>query len=313
MQNITMRDAFFNKLYEIAKKDRNVIVISADMGAPALDKFKANLSSQFINVGIAEGNMVTVAAGLALSGKKVFIYAIMPFVTSRCYEMIKVDLSLMNIPVTVVGVGAGFSYDDSGPTHHSTEDIAIMRSLPNMMVLSPSDNIMVAKFAQMSCKISVPSYIRLDREILPLIYSQDDEFLDGLSCLEAGRDLVIISTGNMVHKALELTKRLKKHSISAGAIDLYRIKPINSELLLKEIGPVKRIITLEEHLITGGLGSAVSEVIHDAGKMLYLKRFAIPDKYYFAYGGRQNLQSICGLDINSVIKIILDWIDKKSY
>lgn len=130
IQNITMRDAFLNRLYDIAKENRDIILISADMGAPALDKFRSDLSSQFINVGIAEANLVTIATGMALSGKKVFIYAIMPFVTSRCYEMIKVDLSLMNVPVTAIGVGAGFSYDDSGPTHHSTEDISIMRTLP---------------------------------------------------------------------------------------------------------------------------------------------------------------------------------------
>lgn len=303
-----MRDALFNRLYDLAKKDRNIIVVSADMGAPALDKFRSDLAGQFVNVGIAEANMVTVATGLAMSGKKVFIYAIMPFVTSRCYEMIKVDLSLMNIPVTTIGVGAGFSYDDSGPTHHCTEDISIMRALPNMTILSPSDSIMADNFAEMACNIDGPSYIRLDRMILPTIYNQNDNFSDGLSTRRAGDDMMIISTGNMVHRALEVAEMLAKDSLNVGVIDLYRLKPINEELLLKSIGKATRIVTLEEHVINGGLGSIVSEIIADKGKTLALKRFAIPDKYLYAYGGRDNIQALCGLDADTVTKEIRKWI-----
>ena len=308
MENISMRDAFFNELYEIAKKDRDVILVSADMGAPSLDKFRRDLSNQFVNVGIAEQNMVTVATGLALGGKKVFTFAIMPFATLRCFELTKVNLSLMNIPVTIVGVGAGFSYDDSGPTHHSTEDIAIMRVLPNMTILNSSDSIMAAKFARMSCKMSGPNYVRLDRETLPPIYNQDDSFSDGLTSFKAGRDVCLISTGNMVHRAIEVSNKLKEHSINAGVIDLYRIRPINEELLLNSIEQSKRIVTLEEHLITGGIGSAVAEILIDNGKTVPLKRVGIQDKYYYAYGGRNNIQSICGLDTDSVTKVILEWL-----
>jgi len=172
MENISMRDAFFDQLYKIAKENRDVVIVSADMGAPSLDKFRRDLGMQFFNVGIAEQSMVTVATGLALEGKKVFIYAIMPFATLRCYEPIKVNLSLMNLPVTIVGVGAGFSYDDSGPTHHATEDITVMRVLPNMTILNSSDSVMAAKLAEMSCQMSSPNYVRLDREALPPIYHQ---------------------------------------------------------------------------------------------------------------------------------------------
>lgn len=308
MKNISMRDAFFDRLYEIAKKDKNTILISADMGAPSLDRFRGDLASQFINIGIAEENMVTVATGLALSGKKVFIYAIMPFVTSRCYEMLKVDVSLMNIPITAVGVGAGFSYDDSGPTHHSTEDITIMRTLANMTVLSPSDSVMAARCAEISYKISGPSYVRLDREILPLINSKDDDFSDGLTSLKPGKDITIISTGNMVHIALEVSDRLADYSINAGVIDLYRLKPVNEKLLLESIQPSKRIVTLEEHLISGGLGSIVSEVLVDNDRTIPLRRFGILNKYYYAYGGRKNIQSLCRLDADYLTKTITEWL-----
>lgn len=306
----TMRDSFFDGLYEIAKNDKNVFLISADMGAPSLDKFRRDLKEQFINVGIAEENMVLVAAGLSLCGKKAYIYAIMPFVTSRCYEMLKVDLSLMNIPVTAIGVGAGFGYDDSGPTHHCTEDITIMRALPNFYIFSPSDSLMAYKLSEITYKLKSPSYVRLDRKILPLIYDENENFSDGLSVLKEGRDFFIIGTGNMTHRAIEVSEELGKYGIDAGVIDLYRIKPINSELLIEKVKKVKGIITIEEHLLSGGMGSAVLEVLMDNGVNLPVKRFGVKDRYLYAYGGRENIQRICGIDKESIVKGIVEWSKK---
>lgn len=310
MNTTTMRDAFFDALYDIVKQERNTVIISADMGAPSLDKFRRDLSSQFVNVGIAEENMVTIATGLALSGKKVFIYAIMPFVTSRCYEMLKVDLSLINLAVTVIGVGAGFSYEDSGPTHHSTEDITIMRVLPNMTILNPSDCVMAAKCAELACQITGPSYIRLDREVLPIIYTSPtaQTFTEGIATLKTGEDVCMIATGNMVHNALKIAEKLENHDIHAGVIDLYRLKPINTELLLTEITMSKKIVTLEEHLLEGGMGSAIAEILVDHGKSISLKRFGIPGKYLYAYGGREHIQAVCGIDVESVTHAIIEWL-----
>jgi transketolase len=308
MKQISMRDAFFDRLYELAKQDRNIMVISADMGAPSLDRFRRDLSIQYLNVGIAEQNMITVATGLALSGKKVFAYAIMPFATLRCYEITRVDLCMMNLPITIVGVGAGFSYDDSGPTHHATEDISAMRALPNMTILNASDSVMAAAFATMACEIPGPSYVRLDREVLPVTYQPGTDFSAGLIQLKAGKDIAIIATGNMVPKAHEIASRLAGHSVEAGVIDLFRLKPINKELLLEYICQSERVLTLEEHFLDGGMGSAVAEVMVDHGKTQPLKRFGIRDKYYYTYGGRANIQSACGLDVNTVTRAILEWV-----
>lgn len=307
MKNITMRDAFFDKLYELAKKDKRIYIVSADMGAPSLDKFRRDLPEQFVNVGIAEHNMVTVAAGLALEGKRPFMYAIMPFVTLRCYEMIKVDMSLMNLPVAAVGVGSGFSYDDSGPTHHSTEDITIMRALPNMTILNSSDSVMAEKFAEIAIEINGPSYVRLDRHVLPVIYENNYDFSKGLSALKQGADVWIVATGNTVHTALEVSQELAAHKINAGVIDLFRLKPVNEDLLLKTIGGAKGVITIEEHLLAGGLGSIVAEIAADNGLLLPIKRIGIRDKYYYAYGGRENIQKICGIDKETAVKSVLDW------
>lgn len=311
MSNISMRDSFFDELYPIAMKDKNLIIISADMGAPGLDKFRENLAGQFVNVGIAEQNMINIATGLALEGKKVFVYAIMPFATLRCYEIIKVNLAIMNIPVTIIGIGAGFSYDDSGATHHSTEDISVMRVLPNMTILSPSDSIMAAWFARISCQMTTPNYVRLDREVLPLLYQPNTAFTAGLANLRTGDDVCIIATGNMVHIALEVSDKLKGYSIHAKVIDLYQIKPINQMLLLHNLERVKRIVTLEEHLLIGGMGSAVIETLADNGKAIPIKRVGIQDRYLYVYGGRQILQSACGLDANSVTETISVWLRGK--
>ena len=307
----TMRDAFFDKLYELARSDPNVVLVDADMGAPSLDKFRKDLPAQFINVGIAEQNAISVASGLAFEGKKAFAYAIAPFITLRCYEQIKVNMCSMKIPVTAVGVGAGFSYEDSGPTHHTTEDIAIMRALSNITIINATDNVMASKCAEIACDSNDPMYVRLDREPLPVIYDKKETFEDGVSCLKKGKDICIISTGNMVHKALEVADILKNEMLDVSVVDLYRLKPVNKKLLLEYINQSERIITLEEHLIDGGLGSIVAEVFVDNTVTIPMKRIAIPDKYCYTYGGREAIRRTIGLDTDSVVKTILNFADKK--
>jgi len=297
-----MRDSFFDGLYKLAENDRDIMVVSADLGASSLNKFK-KLPNQFINVGVAEENMIAVATGLAMSGKKVFVYAILPFATLRCYEFIKIDLSVMNLPITIVGVGTGFSYENSGETHYSIGDISIMRVLPNFTIFSPSDNIMASKLARI---YNNPTFIRLDREELPNLYKEEDNFPMGFTNLKDG-DVYIIATGNMVHKALEVSEKIKEYSI--GVIDLYRIKPINEALLLDYIGEAKRIVTLEEHFLAGGMGSAIAEILVDNNIRIPLKRIGIADLYCHVYGGRSNAQFSMGLDTESITKAIIDWVD----
>lgn len=176
MKMLTMRDTFWNRVYDLAKEDKYVIVVSADMGAPALDKFRRDFTHQYVNAGIAEQNAMLISTGLALAGKKVFVYAIAPFITMRCYEQIRIYPAGMDLPVTIVGVGAGICYEESGPTHHSVEDISIMRCLPNMQIFSASDNNMTAKFADMAYESKHPCYVRLDRIVLPNIYDEKETF-----------------------------------------------------------------------------------------------------------------------------------------
>ncbi len=293
-----MRDAFIGRIFKFAKNDRNVIFISADMGAPSLDIFRKNLADQFVNVGIAEQNMMTIAAGLALSGKKPYVYAIAPFATSRCYEFIKLEASLMKLPIKIIGVGAGFSYDDSGPTHHTTEDISIIRALPEIEIFSPSDSLSAERCAVLSYKSKKPTYIRLDRKVLPLIHNSGERFEDGFRELKKGKETCIVATGNMVHVALEAARKMAE----VGVIELYRLKPIDKSFV-SCISKYKRIISAEEHLLAGGLGSIISEIITDNDLNIKLKRVGL-DRYVYLYGGRANIQKVCRIDAQSIIRQI---------
>jgi len=291
----SMRDAFFGTLYEQAKKDKDIVIVTGDMGAPSLDDFRKDFSDRFFNVGIAEQNMIAIASGLASEGKKVYTFAIAPFATSRCFEFTKLNAGLMMLPIKVVGVGAGFSYDDSGPTHHTTEDISIMRTIPYLEIYSPADSICAAKIAEKTIKSKLPSYMRLDRKVLPQIYSEEENFNEGFKEYISGKNVGILTTGNMVHTALEVSSMYDKE---VGVIDLYRIKPVNPALA-DTLKKYKKILTLEEHLLNGGLGSIVSEMITDKDIPVKLTRMGLND-FIYAYGGRENIQKICRIDVNSV-------------
>jgi len=307
-----MRDAFLDKLYDIAREDRRVILISNDFGAPSLDKFRADLASQFVHIGIAEQNMVDVATGLALAGKIVYMYSIGPFLPLRCYEQLRVHLGFKGFHITGVMVGAGYSYDLSGPSHHALEDIAVMNALPNMTILNASDSIMGAALARMTYENKGPKYVRFDREVFPSIYKeQNDDFSDGLTVLKDGYDLSIIATGIMVHQAFKVVEELSRHSIDAGIIDLYRIKPLNGELLLNAVKQTKCIVTIEENFLGGGIGSIIASLIADSGESIRLKRLGIPDYYFSQGGGREVLHRLCGLDVASITENILKWFKGK--
>ena len=306
MDNITQRDAFWNTIYDMARMNRNIVVVSADMGAPALDKFREDLPGQFFNVGIAEQNGVLIAAGLAMTGKRPFVYAIAPFVTLRCIEQIRVESCIMNIPITLVGVGAGFGYEDSGPTHHIIEDIAMIRAMPNIIINSITDNAMAEAVASMSCSMESSNYVRLDRQPLPDVYSPGTDFKDGVARLRPGNDACIIATGCMVHIALAVADTLHEKGIEAGVLDLYTF-PVNESLLLKMLGNVRRIITLEEHFLPGGLGSAVCEVLVDANISIPVKRIGLSTEqaYCYEYGGREIIRGYYGIHRDGILDQVM--------
>ena len=302
------RDAIFGELYEIAKNDPSVVVLSGDAPAFIFKEFKKNLPKQFFNVGVAEQNTISVAAGLALSGKHVFVYGLSNFITLRCYEQIKIDICCMELPVTILGTGLGYAYSSDGPTHYMTENISIMRALPNMTIWCPSDYTMAASMIHLAYQKNGPGFIFFDKGQFPILYDKDNyNFTGGVSLLKKGRDLTIIGTGTMTGYCLNLIDELKKNEIDAGLVDLYRLKPVNKKLLIELINSSTRIVTLEEHTISGGLGSIVNEVLAENEISIPIKIMGIPDVCRREAGSREGLRSLDGLDIPTLSKKILEW------
>ncbi len=308
--DMDMRDAFISELYNRALVNKNIIFLSAEFGAPSLDAFRRNLPKQFINVGISEQNLISVTAGLAMEGKRVYAYSIASFITLRCYEQIKIDLCVMNLPVTLLGVGPCYAYSVDGPTHHATEDIAVMRALANMTIYSPPDANTAMTLVDVSLRSTSPMYIRLDRGRYRPVCATTDNLSTGFRMVEDGSDLCIFATGAMVHRIIEVRTALSQHNIKARVVDVYRLKPIDVEHLAECISCFSRIVTVEEHTLHGGLGSILLEAISDAGLCCATKRFGISDHQLYAYGIRDVLHQERGLDTTNIVQTICTWMNK---
>lgn len=256
-----MRNSFINSIYKATKINENVLCLVGDIGAFLLRNYIKDFPFNYYNLGAAEANMVGVAAGFAMSGKIPFVYTITPFITSRCYEQIKVDVCYNEVNVKLVGIGSGVSYGTMGPTHHSLEDIAIMRVLPNMIVISPADPREVEEAVIAAMKHIGPVYIRLTLSSNPLDYKRGNFKIGKARILKKGSDAAIIATGDMVSIANEASVVLKKNNIDCYVINIHTIKPIDEELIKKLSRECKAIVSIEEHSIIGGLGSAVSSII----------------------------------------------------
>ena len=302
-----MRDVFWNEIYEFAKENRNVVVLSADFAAPSLDKFRLNLPDQFINLGISEQNMILVAAGMALEGKIPFCYAIAPFITMRCFEQTRLYAAGMNLPITLVGVGAGFAYSDSGYTHHALEDVAIMRTLPHMRIFQPADNATTKVMAKLALESNSPVYLRLDRYGEENLIGDTASVESGLTVVRSVKKTTILASGNMMMTALKVADKLEEKNISVGVVDSC-IFPVD-KLRFKEVFfNVENIVTLEEHTINGGIGSNILEIVSDLNMNIKVKRFGIDltQGYSKEYGGRELLHLQYGIDSDSVVSKILE-------
>ncbi len=313
----TTRDVFIEEIYNRMYKDENIFFLCADFGSPKLDAIRETFPDRFINVGIAEQNLINVATGLALEGYTVYAYAIAPFLTMRAYEQIRVNLSLhaqlKEININLIGVGAGLSYDVSGPTHHCLEDISIMRTLPNIIVFSPSDWALAKKFVDYSIAVKKPKYLRFDGKPVSQIYKNADfiKFENGFSELFYGEQICLVSTGYMTHKAINVAKKLAENNISVGVIDIYILKPFNEELFFEKIKKYSKVITLEEAFINkGGLDGLISKIISDKNSDIHLKRMGFEDAYVFDIGSREYLHKLHNLDEESINKIVIKLLEE---
>ncbi len=300
-----MRKIFVNTLMELCAKDERIFLLTGDMGFSVFETFREKFPRRFFNMGVAEQNMVGVSAGLALSGKIPFVYSIIPFLTMRPFEQIRNDLCFQNLNVRLVGIGAGLTYGPAGATHHALEDIAIMRSLPNMTVLAPGD----AKETEMCVRLSIshegPVYIRLCKANPTPIHSAIDFKIGKGIVITEGADVTIIASGSMLFTANLVSGNLKKNGLSVRFVSMPSIKPLDKKVILDSSKKTPVIVTIEEHSQTGGLGSAVSEVLAESGCNVVFKRLALSDKCKGLLGSQAYLLKKHGLSEERLTKTIL--------
>ena len=305
-----MRDTFVKTLLEIAKKDKNVYIVTGDLGFGVLKPFWEELPDQIINAGIAEQNMTSIAAGLALQGKIVYTYSIGNFPTLRCIEQIRNDCAYHDANVKVVCVGGGFVYGSLGMSHHATEDIAIMRTIPGMTIINPADDVEARKAVEAAYYHDGPVYMRFGRLAVPVVFDEDYTFEIGKGVeLKEGSDVTIIATGLMVSSALDAADMLLKDGIDAEVINIHTIKPIDKDIIIKASKETGAIVTCEEHSVIGGLGSAVSEVLCENAPCV-IRRVGVKD--VFGCSGKPvQLFEKFGLDEKTIIKNVKDAINNK--
>ena len=300
-----MRNHLINKITEFAGQNENIMLITADLGFSVIEKFKERFPNRYINVGIAEQNMATVAAGLALEGNTVFIYSIGNFPTLRCIEQIRNDICYHNANVKILAVGSGFAYGTLGMTHHATEDLAIMRALPNMKVFTPCDSISAEAIAQDICRINGPCYVRLERGGEPGIFSKDEKFKIGkLKEIRKGYYIAVITIGTVINEAIKAADILREQNKNISVYSVYSLKPIDKEQILEIAKEHKYIITVEEHQITGGLGSTIAEIIAENNMNTKIIRLGLNDEFTSVVGNQEYLREIYKIDYKTIIRKI---------
>lgn len=304
-----MRKAFIKTLTELSKKNDNIYLLTGDTGFTVLDEYQKLFPSRYLNIGLSEANMIGVSAGLALNKKIVFVYGIVPFVTMRCFEQVRIDLCYQKLPVKIIGVGGGLTYGSAGATHHSIEDIAIMSCLPNMTVICPGDPVETSYAVEASMNLDCPAYIRLGKSGEPILHNNLKSFTIGQGIvMKKGDDVGIISTGNMLETALSVSNKLTKNKIESRVISMHTVKPIDRKLIIQTASKCNTIVTIEEHNVISGLGSMVANVIVEESLSTKLIKFGIPDKYVDIVGEQPYLRNYFGLGEEQITNRILSYV-----
>jgi Transketolase, C-terminal subunit len=304
---MAMRDALLERVWQAMTRDEKIFFASADFGSPILDRIRADCPGRFVNVGIAEQNLINVSAGLALEGYTVFAYAIAPFITMRCYEQVRVSLALLSevrpMNVNLIGVGAGYSYVVSGPTHQCYEDITLMRAMPNVRVLSPADHVCAAALFDRCVGAMGPKYVRLDAQILPAVYVSDTPDLDaGFHVHRRGERLCFVATGYMLHTALRVAESLAADGELVGVIDLFDISGFAADRLKAALAPYRGIVSLEEGFRgRGGMDSMLFDFAARNALPAAICNIGVEGGYRFELGTRTALHEQVGIGPDSIL------------
>ncbi len=293
-----MRNAFADELTKLGSQDARVTMLSGDIGNRLFDKFRAAHPRRFFNCGVAEQNMMGVAAGMAMSGLRPIVYTITPFVTTRCLEQIRTDVCYHDAPVTIVSVGAGLSYAGLGPTHHSCEDIALLRALPNMAVVAPGDAWEVRAALRAALAQDHPVYIRIGKKGEPVVHSgiPADFAIGRALTLRHGTKVCLLSTGNMLPEAVEAADLLEAAGISTQLVSFHTVKPLDRAFLAESFERFALVATIEEHSLIGGFGAAVAEWLVDAAVTPHaFLRFGTQDAFFKMSGEQEFARDRLGL------------------
>jgi transketolase len=308
-----MRDAFAREMTALATERTDVTLLSGDIGNRMFDRYKEIAPDRFLNCGIAEANMMSLAAGMALSGLRPVVYTIAPFTTTRCFEQIRVGVAYHQAPVVIVGTGSGLSYAELGPTHHSLEDMAIMRTLPGINVVAPADSAELVAQLRDALVSPYPTYIRIGKKGEPPLHHIGAELGIGkANLLRDGTDMVLMGVGPIMGEALKAAEALATSGISVAVASLGSIKPLDDTFLTTMAARFPHWLSLEEHGITGGLGSALLEWLGDRNiQNIGLRRLGSPDTFIHELGNQAYSRQRLGIDAEGLAQIIEQGLEKQ--
>ena len=297
-----MQSSFMGSLMELTAEHEEVLYLTADSGEGGLDlMYQRNFPTRSFNFGIAEENMVAAAAGMALCGKVPFVYTAAPFLAYRSFEFIRDDLCLQNVPVKLFGSGSGMSVSSLGPTHHTTEDLAVLRALPNLTILSPATPKQAYEAVKIAYETEGPVYVRLGM-------NKETEYFDenysvpagGFDVLKTGGDIGIVSTGSILKEAMDAAEILEGEGVSVSVANVFSLKPFDSNAFLEFASGLSRIVVVEEHNVIGGLGSLICDELFSAGKLLPVEKIGLNDTFTKGYGTIETVHKENGLDAASI-------------
>lgn len=298
-----MRNAFANEITQLASADPRVVMLSADIGNRLFDKFKVQSPGRFFNTGVAEANTISMAAGLASCGLRPICYTITPFITARCYEQIKVDVCYHEMPVVIVGTGSGLSYASLGATHHSLDDLALMRVLPGMRVLAPADAMELRACLRAALHADFPVYIRIGKKGEDVIFPEVPPFAFGKwTALREGKGTAILAAGNTLPVALAAGEAVAADGLEPMIVSCASVKPLDDEMLGCLFREFSAVVTVEEHAKTCGFGSAIAEWVADSGieRPARLLRFGADDRYLHEAGEQEHARAAYGITAEQI-------------
>ena len=309
-----MRDTFVRTLVELAKKDKSIELVTGDLGFGVLKPFWTQCPDQFTNAGIAEQNMMTMAAGMAMEGKNVFTYSIGNFPTMRCLEQIRNDCAYHQANVKIVCIGGGFVYGSLGMSHHATEDLAVLRALPDVVVMAPADLVEAEECTKALAKYKGTAYLRLGRGGEKRIHDTLDGFEIGKAVrIYDGEQIAIFSTGAIFEEVIEAVRILRDRGFNPSVYTFPTVKPLDREKIEEIAGEADLIVTVEEHNVIGGFGSAVAEIMAEMReKRAYLTRIGLKDEYSVRVGSQKYLRQQYGMDSDAIVARIENLLGKRS-